>query len=247
MRAQSRVQWFERKAITRSGARERRPHFATALAERAHERAKPRRRRAVDLSGACTNNHAHDSRATSRKRSNASAHQCRTNTLRHEARHRTCARTTKKPRRGELTVLISLFSGTASMTSSSSLSSRLPKCRRDRVRPPAALLEQPPKAAQTSRGHARGRHALRASRHGEARCRAANGHSAPGRRRRARLLPGHGGNVKERSRTRTWGPRASSTNAPRRARALIRPAKIARFLFRIPLVVVDAAARRLEP
>ena len=55
MRAQSRVRWFERKAITRSGARERRPHFATALAERAHERAKPRRRRAVDLSGACTN------------------------------------------------------------------------------------------------------------------------------------------------------------------------------------------------
>ena len=54
MRAQSRVRWFERKAITRSGARERRPHFATALAERAHERAKPRRRRAVDLSGACT-------------------------------------------------------------------------------------------------------------------------------------------------------------------------------------------------
>ena len=99
MRAQSRVRWFERKAITRSGARERGPHFATALAERAHERAKPRRRRAVDLSGACTNNHAHDSRATSRKRSNASAHQCRTNTLRHEARHRTCAHTNEKSRR----------------------------------------------------------------------------------------------------------------------------------------------------
>ena len=98
MRAQSRVRWFERKAITRSGARERRPLFATALAERAHERAKPRRRRAVDLSGACTNNHAHDSRTTSRKRSNASAHQCRTNTLRHEARHRTCAHTNKKNR-----------------------------------------------------------------------------------------------------------------------------------------------------
>ena len=103
MRAQSRVRWFERKAITRSGARERRPHFATALAERAHERAKPRRRRAVDLSGACTNNHAHDSRTTSRKRSNASAHQCRTNTLRHEARHRTCAHTNERNRgAGEL-------------------------------------------------------------------------------------------------------------------------------------------------
>ena len=103
LRAQSRVRWFERKAITRSGARERRPHFATALAERAHERAKPRRRRAVDLSGACTNNHAHDSRTTSRKRSNASAHQCRTNTLRHEARHRTCAHTNERNRgAGEL-------------------------------------------------------------------------------------------------------------------------------------------------
>ena len=43
MRAQSRVRWFERKAITRSGARERRPLFATALAERAHERARARR------------------------------------------------------------------------------------------------------------------------------------------------------------------------------------------------------------
>ena len=103
MWAQSRVRWFEREAITRSGARERRPHFATALAERAHERAKPRRRRAVDLSGACTNNHAHDSRTTSRKRSNASAHQCRTNTLRHEARHRTCAHTNERNRgAGEL-------------------------------------------------------------------------------------------------------------------------------------------------
>ena len=103
MRAQSRVRWFERKAITRSGARERRPHFATALAERAHERAKPRRRRAVDLSGACTNNHAHDSPTTSRKRSNASAHQCRTNTLRHEARHRTCAHANERNRgAGEL-------------------------------------------------------------------------------------------------------------------------------------------------
>ena len=99
----ARVRWFERKAITRSGARERGPHFATALAERAHERANPRRRRAVDLSGACTNNHAHDSRTTSRKRSNASAHQCRTNTLRHEARHRTCAHTNERNRgAGEL-------------------------------------------------------------------------------------------------------------------------------------------------
>merc|ERR1719181_1157157 len=40
MRARSRVQWFERKAVTRSSA---------------HERAKQRRGRAGDLSGACTN------------------------------------------------------------------------------------------------------------------------------------------------------------------------------------------------
>ena len=85
MRAQSRVRWFERKAITRSGARERGPHFATALPTL---RTNERNRGAGELATCRARSRTPRTRTTSQQRSNASAYQCRNEQSRYD--RKTC-------------------------------------------------------------------------------------------------------------------------------------------------------------
>jgi hypothetical protein len=83
MRARSRVQWFERKAVTRSSAHERRPHFATALPTL---RTNERNRGAGELATCRARARTPRTRTTSQQRSNASAYQCRNEQSRYDRR-----------------------------------------------------------------------------------------------------------------------------------------------------------------